>query len=751
MAKITAADTKLVTEIVTKFKETNNNYASIRKNATADVKFFTGKQSDGAFDRAAAAGGNEPRLQVNRLPTKVQQVESNLRQMNVSIAIHPNDEHGSEELAEVYQGLIRAIEQRSNAKSAYVSAFGRNGALVPGFGFVKLNTKYCNDHTLDQEIIIEEVKNPFKVLPDFGAQKSDFSDAEYWFEFDDLEHDVFKQNFPKSNYASANTFVPIGAPVGRDWCDSKTIRVCKYWYKQVEHQTLALFEDGQLLFVDGSGNPTDDEDGNELQVPMIETSDDERAEWIMSNPDVDVLLTPTQRAANIERTREVEKVTIHWVLTNGMEVLDRGEWHDSEFPFVGFTGVDQIIDGKRDIHGIIRYVKDAQKMLNFHTTEIAKACARANKNPWQVSDESVPENYRKYYEMAHIKPIPMLPYKGKDSMGNPNPPPVRADLAEPAIQAHLAACQKFIADIDACFGFADPGIAATTSAGQQQMSGIALQTLAQQGELSNYHFSDNFVMALKRLGQLLIRLIPHIYDTPRTVQIVGADDEAEIVAINRIFRKNGKNQEYRFDEAGEYSVTVDTGPSFASKKAQQSESMIKFMGVLPPNMQGAIVDLVAGNLDWDTAKIIKERLQMVQAMNGMDFAQEGDLENLPSEAKAIIGKLLGQVKQQDATIEQLNGAYKQEKFKNDANMVNNSGKERIEMIKMYGRMQEQREDAMFKAQQTQNEAELEQFKAYLKHTSEKQKIILSTLKSIDKASGVNDQELYQQMANMGQV
>ena len=56
----------------------------------------------------------------------------------------------NDQSAEIRQGIIRQIEYKSNAQDAYATAFG--DAVIAGFGYVKITTKYVADDSFDQEL-----------------------------------------------------------------------------------------------------------------------------------------------------------------------------------------------------------------------------------------------------------------------------------------------------------------------------------------------------------------------------------------------------------------------------------------------------------------------------------------------------------------------------------------------------------------------------------------------------------------------
>lgn len=228
-------DKKLIKLARRRFSETMANWSDIRKDAVQDQKYFTGLQADSEMARAVRARGGNPNIQVNMIPNFVQQVENSIRQQNIGLTVHATDEEGSEETAKILQGIVRHIEHNSQAKTAYLWAAGSHGALVPGFGFIKLECDYSPSKngipTFDQEIFIRGIKDPMTILPDFFAQSPDFSDSDFWFEFEQMDKSIYKERYVSSKLSNtyAKDWGSLSTSIGSSWISSNACKVAKYW------------------------------------------------------------------------------------------------------------------------------------------------------------------------------------------------------------------------------------------------------------------------------------------------------------------------------------------------------------------------------------------------------------------------------------------------------------------------------------------------------------------------------------------
>jgi hypothetical protein len=133
---------------------------------------------------------------------------------------------------------------------------------------------------------------------------------------------------------------------------------------------------------------------------------------------------------------------------------------------------------------------------------------------------------------------------------------------------------------------------------KQDLSGKAISALQRKGDIGTFAFIDNLSRALTYSTRILIDLIPRIYDTTMVKRVIGEDGGEKFVQLNWPSLDEEGNEILINDlSAGKYDVTVTTGPSFVTQRAEAVDSMLRFMELLP-NAAPMIADLVAKNQDW---------------------------------------------------------------------------------------------------------------------------------------------------------
>ncbi|WP_296538676.1 portal protein, partial [Phenylobacterium sp.] len=133
------ADEKLMAQARADFARAREAGREDRQAAAEDLRFARlGEQWPEAIRRARELEGR-PCLTLNRLPAFIRQVVNEARQNRPAITCHPVDSDADPQTAEVLNGLIRNIEQSSDADVAYDTAL--DFAVTCGFGVFRINAR----------------------------------------------------------------------------------------------------------------------------------------------------------------------------------------------------------------------------------------------------------------------------------------------------------------------------------------------------------------------------------------------------------------------------------------------------------------------------------------------------------------------------------------------------------------------------------------------------------------------------------
>ena len=144
--------------------------------ALEDLEFRAGEQWPTEVKRERERD-YRPALTINKIPTYVRQVTGDIRLMRPSIKVVPVDSRGDPDTAEVLGGLIRYVENRSDARHAYT--MGADSQVVAGIGHWRVLTEYADDFTFDQEIRIATVDDGVGIIWDGDAVLPNKEDATF--------------------------------------------------------------------------------------------------------------------------------------------------------------------------------------------------------------------------------------------------------------------------------------------------------------------------------------------------------------------------------------------------------------------------------------------------------------------------------------------------------------------------------------------------------------------------------------------
>lgn len=472
-------------------------------------------------------------------------------------------EDGDKDTADVIEGLIRNIWNVSDGDTVidYAAEYQVGG----GYGAWRINTEYSTDTAFEQDIKVEGLKNPFCLYMDPAASDPLGRDAEYWILTERISKTSYEARWPKKEIVS---FDGDEFDDEDEWSDGETVRICEYWYKEPATRTLYLTQDGKTV------DAADLKPGEELQL-------------------------------QIARTRVVKCHKIMMCIVGGGDaLLDKPtEWAGGMFPFVPVYGERMVIDGKTLWHGITRFAKDAQRSYNEARTAITETIAMAPQAKFWATPAQALGHTDKWAE-AHKKNFPFLLFN--PDAQNPGPP---ARMGGPEVPVALIQESQIASDeIKAVTGIFDPSLGEQSN----ETSGRAITARQKQGEIATYNYMDNMAKGIRRTWEILIDLLPKIYDTERSVRILGVDLSEKYQKINAMVQDpaTGEMQAINDLSRGKYDVTVTVGPSFATQR-QEATELYTQLGTAVPQLWAVAGDLIMKSMDLPYADKMAERMKLM--------------------------------------------------------------------------------------------------------------------------------------------
>ena len=529
-----------------------------RREAMEDFKFINepGYQWD---EYTKTERGDRPCYEFNKLRITSKRIINDMR-ANTPQGKVRGVEGGDKDVAEIYEGLIRNIWNISDGDT--VVDYASEYQVGAGMGAWRVVTDWADD-SFNQDIKLEAIPNPFCLYADHNAKGMLKEDAQDWILTEKISKAEFEKKYPK---AEKIEFDENEFDDEEDWSDDDSVRLAEYWYKEPVEKEIWQLQDGKVI------------DGGSDEAKAI----------------------PEEM---IVKKRRVMTEKIMMCIASGDSILEGPtEWAGKYFPFVMIYGEYLIIDGKTQWHGIARFAKDAQRSYNISRTAITETIAMAPQAKFWATGEQAKGHTDKWAE-AHKQNFPFLLFNADPK--NPGAPQRMggADVPVALIQESQLASEE----IKAVTGIFDESMGAQ---GDTQ-SGRAIYARQQQGEIATFNYQDNRAKGIKRTWDILIDLIPKIYDTERELRVLGSDGVEDYKKINTFVPgPNGEPIKVNDLSMGKYDTTVTIGPSFSTRRQEASEIYNQLMQG-NPEIFGIAGDLVFKSMDLPYAEDIAERLRIM--------------------------------------------------------------------------------------------------------------------------------------------
>jgi hypothetical protein len=515
--------------------------------------------------------GDRPCLEFNRLPTTIAQITGDIRQMRPAVKVVPVDSRGDPDTADVVAGMVRYVENRSDAASAYFSAVDQQ--VAAGIGHWRVETEYGSDSTFEQEIRITGIGDGIGVRWDPDARLPTREDARFCFVPVDMSRDVFEETYP--NHTASELGDPDLAGLGlSEWATHDTVRVAEYWLKRLVKKTLALMPDGEILDLTDKAH----EDHAERQARAAEAG---------------------------ARIEERDGHQVERYLITATEVLEGPTaWPGRFIPIIPVLGIEMQIGRRRVRRGVVRMAKDAQRAYNYARSTQTEVVALQPKAPF-TGTEKMFRGYEAVWNTANTENHPYLPYNY-----DPQAPGAKPERVQPPVaSAGLAELTREAAeDMKAVTGVYDASLGARSN----ETSGKAIQARQREGDVGSFVYIVNFSRSIRHTGSVVVDLVPHIYDTARTLRIVGEDGKVDLVQINQVagLADDGQPLDKIQNDVtvGAYDVAMEMGPSYTTRREAALDGMLQLLASAP-DLAPLTIDLIAKAQDWPMADKVAKRVR----------------------------------------------------------------------------------------------------------------------------------------------
>lgn len=490
--------------------------------------------------------GARPCLVVDKINQYLNQVKNDQRQNRPQIKVKPVDDKGDPEVAKVYDGIIRHIQDCSRASIAYDTA--HEHATDGGFGYWRIVTEYIDEDTFDQEPRIERIRNRFSVLLDPAHQQPDGSDAKWGFVFESLTHDEFKAQYPGKKECSFEEY----GNMADGWVGDDYLIVAEYFKIIEAHETLTI--------------------GN--------------------------------------RSRKVPKRSVKWYKLTAAEVLDERDWPGKWVPIVEVIGNEIDIKGKRKLSGLVRGAMDAMRMYNYASSAFVEMVALAPRAPWVAAEGQIEgrEADWKSANRRNISVLQYKPVMENDQLVSP-PMRMPMPGIPTGWQQAMANFEHDVQASMGMYA-SNLGEQTQATSGRQEMALQKRGDTATFHYTDNLSYSIQHTgrILIDLIPKLYdTERVVRILGEDDSDDFVRLNPEQE-QAVKPIVGADGRKVEYFNLSIGKYDVTPTVGPAYTTRRQEAADLMVQMVTAKPELLQ-VIGDIMFRNMDVPGGDEIAERMK----------------------------------------------------------------------------------------------------------------------------------------------
>lgn len=541
----------------------------------------------------------KPRYTFDMTSAIVDQIVGHVDSRDYDIVVRPAGGDASKETAKTFDGLVRNIENISDADQIYAMS-GRE-MVTGGLDGWRVKQRFVNDNSFDQDLVIDSVGN-FLDRVWFGPhQKPDASDAKFCWILSGLTPEEYDEAYPDKPRADVSSDRDGHTYFHR----TDLVMVGEFIYLKPEKRELVLMSDGQVHVVDDKFQQVADELYMQGIVPVDKRS----------------------RTVHVVHSRIFN--ASDW-LTESRETVFQN-W----LPVIPCYANFKYYEDKCIWYGAVEKLQDAQRVYNYgKSRQIEEGALSPRELYWLTPAQA--EGYEEDLAKLNVTTEPYMLF-------NPDPLspgiPQRSHPAQvnPGLQT-MTEDMKLI--INQSAGLYGPNMGENPF----EQSGRAIEALQDRGDTGNNKYVRAMEIAQRHTGRILVNAIPRVYTQGRQVRLLREDGGFELTTIGRRVQDQQTGQWITLDnlEAGVYDCICESGPSFKSRQ-NQTVSVLKEIGTVDPSVIEISKDVLISNITAPGMDQVARRVRQ-------QLFQAGVIpeEDMTDEEKAKLQAMQQQPPQEDA-------------------------------------------------------------------------------------------------------
>ena len=540
---------------------------------------------------------NKPKPEINKVMIALMRIYSEYRNNRIAADFVPKDGSTDQDLADTCDGLYRADEQDSCAEEAYDNAFDEG--VTGGIGAWRLRAEYENpldDEDERQRIRFEPIFDAdSSVFFDNDAQRFDKSDAkECWVVYPQARASYIDQwNDDPASWPKDNEYSEF------DWCTPDVVYLAQYY--KVEEKPVTVH-----VFAGPDGKETRYTDEELIEAVETEGEEDPTVESAIG-------IMTVKGYAKLREKRVKKRRVRKYIMSGGKVLEDCGYIAGPNIPIIMFCGKRWVVDGIERCQGHTRLAKDAQRIINMIYAMLQEIAAVSSVEKDILTPEQI-AGHQVMWAEDNIKNWPYLLLNPvTDASGNKVPTGPVGKKTPPQIPQALGALMQ-LAQQDMMDILGRPQDAQEVTS---NISGKAVELIQQRLDMQAFLYMSNFAKAMRRCGEIWLGMAKEIYTEPgRKMKMVGEMMNIESVTLAEpMIGEDGEIIARNDLTRADFDVTVDVGPSFASKRDATVRALTGILQMVTDPAEAKIIQsLVLMNMEGEGLSEVNEfyRKQLVQ-------------------------------------------------------------------------------------------------------------------------------------------
>lgn len=528
------SDHKVIIELLEKDQDADKDNRDRAKEAHLFIDKRDGQWEPSWWNNSSG----KPRYTFDMTTPIINQIAGEMQQADFNITVRPSGGEASKKTANVLDGLIRNIENISNATHIYSNA-GR-AMVVGGIDGWRVVQKYVDADSFDQDLMIEPLHNFVdRVWFDCAAEKQDRSDARWCHVITGVSVDEYEDRWPEGGKVS----VSLQSETNAYYHKPEFIIVGEFYYIKPKMRELVEMNNGAVYEV---------------------------------NDEFNALVDEMAAAGIVEKRRRKQAKNVVYVRHyDGQDWL--GEPRETVFshiPVIPTYANYKIFENKTIYFGVVEKLLDPQRVMNYSISrEIEEGALSPRPKYWMTSKQV--GSHGATLETLNTNADPVQIYDPDPLVQNP---PMQSGGAQinPGLRIISEAMSQIMNQTAGMF-------AANMGDNPGLQSGIAIRQLQRKGETGTIAFFSAQEVAISHTARILVDAIPRVYDTKRQARILNEDGSFEMVALNDevIDEETGRAVTLNDLSKGRYDVTCSAGPAFKSRQDELVASIVELSQVDP--------------------------------------------------------------------------------------------------------------------------------------------------------------------------